>query len=85
MPMELIEVRDTVSFYRVAKNANIILRIDPLLIVPLYRLTFYLDIRNIDESEVAKLFQSISNKLVYIEDVKRADSLKSFIEERYGD
>lgn len=83
MPLELIEVKDPVSFYRIAKNASIILRVDPLLIIPLYRLTFYIDIRKIEETELAKLFQSISNKLVYIESIKLTDSLKKFVEERY--
>lgn len=83
MPLELIEVKDPVSFYRIAKNANIILRADPLLIIPLYRLTFYIDTRKIEERELAKLFQSISSKLVYVESIKVVDSLKRFIEKRY--
>jgi len=85
MPLEMIEVKDPVSFYRIAKNAKIILRADPLLIVPQYRLTFYLDTRKIEEKELAKLFQSISNKLVYIESIKVVDNLKKFVDERYND
>ncbi len=85
MPLEMVEIKDPVSFYRIAKNAKIILRADPLLIVPQYRLTFYLDTRKMEEKELAQLFQSISNKLVYIESIKVVDSLKKFVDERYND
>ncbi len=83
MPIELIEVKDAVSFYRIAKNANIILRADPILIIPFYRLTFYIDTRKLGEEELKRLFQNLSNKMVYIEGIKIVDTLKKFIEDRY--
>lgn len=85
MPLEMIEIKDPVSFYRIAKNAQIILRADPLLIIPQYRLIFYLDTRKIEDKDLARLLQSISNKLVYIESIKVVDSLKKFVDERYND
>jgi hypothetical protein len=85
MVIELLEIRDPASLYKVAKAASIIVRIDPLIIIPLYRLTFFLDLRKIDRDDISEIFRILREKIVIIDNTYLEDSLTSFIKKRFGD
>lgn len=84
MVVELLEIRDASSLYRVGKASNIILRMDPLLIIPLYRLTFFIDMRRLDEGELAEIFRLFRDKIVLINNIHLDESLTRFIEKITG-
>jgi len=84
MVVELLEIRDASSLYRVGKASNIILRMDPLLIIPLYRLTFFIDMRRLDEGELAEIFRLFRDKIVLIDNIHLDESLTKFIKKIIG-
>ena len=81
----MLEIRDPASLYKVAKAANIIVRIDPFIIVPVYRLTFFLDLRKIDREEISEIFRILREKIVVIDNTYIEDSITSFIKRRLSE
>lgn len=84
MPIEFFEIKDTVSLYRVAKAATIIIRKDPFIIIPLYRLTFFLDLRKFGDREISEVFKALRDKMVIIDKTVIDESMAKFIDRHTG-
>ena len=77
--IEFLEIKDVLSLYRVAKSANIIIRKDPFIIIPSYRLTFFLDLRKFKDEEIPEIFKTLRDKMVIVDKAILEGSLADFI------
>jgi hypothetical protein len=48
---------------------------DPLIIVPLFGLTFFLDLRKLREDEVKEIFTKFREKIVLVNSIVMEDSM----------
>ena len=76
----VLKVADVDSFLRLAEGAHVVIRLDPLLMVNLYGLIFYIDLGELDRNEVRRVLTALKDKMVSVKGVRRADSLSSFVE-----
>lgn len=75
MPKEFLELTSLDALIRVAEEAKVLVRIDPLIIVPLFGLTFFLDLRKINENEVKEIFTKFREKIVLVNSIVMEDSM----------
>lgn len=75
MPKEFLELTSLDSLIKVADEAKVLVRIDPLIIVPLFGLTFFLDLRKLNENEVKEIFTKFREKIVLVNSIVIQDSM----------
>ena len=75
MPKEFLELTSLDALIKVAGEAKVIVRMDPLIIVPLFGLTFFLDLRKLREDEVKEIFTKFREKIVLVNSIVMEDSI----------
>jgi len=75
MPKEFLELASLDALIKVAEEAKVIVRMDPLIIVPLFGLTFFLDLRKLREDEVKEIFTKFREKIVLVNSIVMEDSI----------
>jgi hypothetical protein len=75
MPKEFLELTSLDALVKVAEEAKVIVRMDPLIIVPLFGLTFFLDLRKLREDEVKEIFTKFREKIVLVNSIVMEDSM----------
>lgn len=79
MAKEFLELTSLDALIKVAEEAKVLVRMDPLIIVPLYGLTFFLDLRKMSEGEVKEIFMKLREKIVLVNRIIMEDSLSDLI------
>jgi len=79
MPKEFLELTSLDALVKVAEEAKVIVRMDPLIIVPLFGLTFFLDLRKLREDEVKEIFTKFREKIVLVNSIVMEDSMIDLI------
>jgi hypothetical protein len=79
---EFLEVEDVDTFMRIAQTANLLVRVDPYVLIYIYGLTFYIDLGKLDKREVNRIFQGLKDRLVVVKRVEAIPSLHDFLEKR---
>ncbi|MGB9727056.1 MAG: hypothetical protein ACPLZF_01490 [Nitrososphaeria archaeon] len=79
MAREFLELTSVDALIRVAEEAKVVVRMDPLIVVPLYGLTFFLDLRKMNEVEVKEIFAKLREKIVLVNRILMEDSLNDLI------
>ncbi len=74
-----MELTSVDALIRVAEEAKVVVRMDPLIVVPLYGLTFFLDLRKMNEVEVKEIFAKLREKIVLVNRILMEDSLNDLI------
>jgi len=75
MPKEFLKLTSLDALVKVAEEAKVIVRMDPLIIVPLFGLTFFLDLRKLREDEVKEIFTKFREKIVLVNSIVMEDSM----------
>jgi hypothetical protein len=75
MPKEFLELTSLDALVKVAEEAKVMVRMDPLIIVPLFGLTFFLDLRKLREDEVKEIFTKFREKIVLVNSIVMEDSM----------
>ncbi len=80
---EFLELGDVDALMRVAQASNLVLRVDPYVMVYFYGLIFYMDVGRLDKRNVRRsIFQGLKDKLVFVKDIQMARSIDEFISEK---
>ena len=79
---EFLELGDVDALMRVAQASNLVLRVDPYVMVYFYGLIFYMDVGRLDRRDVSRIFQGLKDKLVFVKDIQMARSIDEFISEK---
>lgn len=79
---EFLEIDDPAGFIKVARESSVIIRIDPFLLANMYGLMFFIDMGKISEDEVREVFQNLREKMVFVKNAEKSDSISSFLKER---
>jgi len=79
MPKEFLELTSLDALIKVAEEAKVIVRMDPLIIVPLFGLTFFLDLRKLREDEVKEIFTKFREKIVLVNSIVMEDSIINLV------
>lgn len=79
MPKEFLELTSLDALVKVAGEAKVVIRMDPIIIIPLYGLTFFLDLRKMNEGEVKEIFLKLREKIVLVNRIVMEDSLNDLI------
>ncbi len=79
---EFLELGDVDALMRVAQASNLVLRVDPYVMVYFYGLMFYMDVGRLDKRNVRRIFQGLKDKLVFVKDIQMARSIDEFISEK---
>lgn len=79
MPKEFLELTSLDALVKVAEEAKVVIRMDPIIIIPLYGLTFFLDLRKMNEGEVKEIFLKLREKIVLVNRIVMEDSLNDLI------
>jgi len=74
---EFFEIGGVHEFYRLAEDKDIILRLDPYLMLLHYNIIFYINLSKLSPEERSGLLSRLRHKIVYI---KKVHSVKTFIE-----
>ena len=77
---EVLEISDVDSLLRLANFANVIIRKDPFLVVPIYGQVFLLDLGKLDKDDVRRALVSLREKIVNVRSVRRVSSLAELLE-----
>ena len=76
---EFLEIADIDSFMKVAESANLIIRIDPYILVNVYGLIFYVDLGKLDKRDVRRIFQGLRDKLIIVRKTEVKKSIYEFL------
>ncbi|MCX8188285.1 MAG: hypothetical protein N3F64_01070 [Nitrososphaeria archaeon] len=79
MGKEFLEITSLDALIKVAEEAKVVIRMDPIIIIPLYGLTFFLDLRKMNEGEVKEIFIKLRDKIVLVNRIVMEDSLSDLI------
>jgi len=81
MVREFLELTSVEALVKVAEEAKVVIRMDPIIIVPLYGLTFFLDLRKMKEGEVKEIFMKLREKIVLVNRIVLKDSLNELVKD----
>lgn len=84
MSREYIEVESLEDFMRVAEKVEVILRLDPFIIINYYGTIFYLNLSNLSPENVRKILTWLKGKLINIKSIDSYKSLRDFYEKNIG-
>ncbi len=79
MVKEFLELTSLDALVKVAEGAKVVIRMDPLILIPLYGLTFFLDLRKMNDGEVKEIFMKLREKIVLVNRIVMEDSLSDLI------
>ena len=75
---DYLKVEDIDDFLKIAEKCDVILRIDPFLIVNFYGTMFYIDLGEIEEDMVKRVISGLKAKIVNIRQTKSYKSVSEF-------
>ena len=82
--MDFLEVEGVDAFLRVARASNLVMRMDPYVLVHFYGLIFYIDLGKLDSKEVSRIFQGLMDKMIIVKKAESGRSLHDFLEDKLG-
>jgi len=75
-----MELESKEDFLKVLLKTDLVLRIDPFLIINYYGIFMYIDLRRLDESEVRGLLHAIKDKVVNVRRHLRVQNISELLE-----
>ena len=82
--MDFLEVEGVDAFLRVARASNLVMRMDPYVLVHFYGLIFYIDLGELDSKDVSRVFQGLMDKMIIVRKVDWGRSLHEFLKSKLG-
>ncbi|MFQ5711101.1 MAG: hypothetical protein ACE5GD_04880 [Candidatus Geothermarchaeales archaeon] len=82
---EFLELEDIDALMRVAQTSNLVMRVDPYILIYFYGLIFYMDLGKLDGRDVSRIFQGLRDKLIIVKGVETMGSLHEFLREKLGE
>jgi len=76
---DFLEITDIDALARVTRGAELVIRADPIIVIPIHGLSFFLDLRKVKEDEVREVFRVIREKMVIVNKVVVSESLSDLI------
>lgn len=80
MVQEFIEVEDINTFRRVAEQSPLVIRKDPYLFAQYFSSMIFINIANLEEKEVRRLFDLLRGKIIVVKNLVKASSISDFLE-----
>lgn len=78
---EFLEVGSINEFYRLAEDKELILRIDPFLMIFHFGLVFYINMNKLSPEERKNVLNRLKHKIIYIKSVRSERTFYDFISE----
>jgi len=69
------------EFYKLAEDKELILRIDPYLMIMHYGVIFYINMNKLSPEERSSVLSRLKHKIIYVRKVRSAKTFMDFIEE----
>jgi len=79
---EFIEVDDVGTFRLVAEQSPFVIRKDPYLFAQYFSSMIFINITNLDEKDIRRLFDLLRGKMIVVKSLVKASSISDFLEKR---
>lgn len=76
---EFLKVEDPETFRLVAEQSPLVIRRDPYLFAQYFAGMFFINLAELRQEEVKKLFRMLRNKIVIVKEVVKASSINDFL------
>lgn len=76
---DFLEISDIGEFIRLAGEKDIIIRIDPFLMVFHYGLIFYINLFKLSADDRRIIINRLKHKIIYVKEVKQERGISEFI------
>ncbi|RJS85192.1 hypothetical protein CW706_02050 [Candidatus Bathyarchaeota archaeon] len=79
MVQEFLKVEDPETFRLVAEQSPLVIRRDPYLFAQYFSGMFFIDLAELRQEEVKKLFRMLRNKIIMVKKIVKASSISDFL------
>ena len=79
MVQEFLKVEDPETFRLVAEQSPLVIRRDPYLFAQYFAGMFFINLAELRQEEVKKLFRILRNKIVIVKEIVKASSINDFL------
>ena len=79
MVQEFLKVEDPETFRLVAEQSPLVIRRDPYLFAQYFAGMFFINLAELRQEEVKKLFRMLRNKIVIVKEIVKASSINDFL------
>ena len=79
MVQEFLKVEDPETFRLVAEQSPLVIRRDPYLFAQYFAGMFFINLAELRQEEVKKLFRTLRNKIVIVKEIVKASSINDFL------
>ncbi|RLI13051.1 hypothetical protein DRO35_01520 [Candidatus Bathyarchaeota archaeon] len=79
MVQEFLKVEDPETFRLVAEQSPLVIRRDPYLFAQYFSGMFFIDLAELRQEEVKKLFRMLRNKIIMVKKTVKASSISDFL------
>jgi len=76
---EFLKVEDPETFRLVAEQSPLVIRRDPYLFAQYFAGMFFINLAELRQEEVKKLFRMLRNKIVIVKEIVKASSINDFL------
>lgn len=76
---EFLKVEDPETFRLVAEQSPLVIRRDPYLFAQYFSGMFFIDLAELRQEEVKKLFRMLRNKIIMVKKIVKASSISDFL------
>ena len=76
---EFLKVEDPETFRLVAEQSPLVIRRDPYLFAQYFAGMFFINLAELRQEEVKKLFRTLRNKIVIVKEIVKASSINDFL------
>ena len=76
---EFLKVEDPETFRTVAEQSPLVIRRDPYLFAQYFAGMFFINLAELRQEEVKKLFRILRNKIVIVKEIVKASSINDFL------
>jgi hypothetical protein len=80
MVQEFIEVEDVGTFRLIAEQSPFVIRKDPYLFAQYFSSMIFINVANLEEREVKRLFDLLRGKMIVVKSLVKAHSISDFLE-----
>jgi len=77
---EFIEVDDVGTFRLVAEQSPLVIRRDPYLFAQYFSSMIFINMANLEEREVRRLFDLLRGKMIVVKSLIKASSISDFLD-----
>ena len=84
MVQEFLKVEDPETFRTVAEQSPLVIRRDPYLFAQYFAGMFFINLAELRQEEVKKLFRALRNKIVMVKKIVKASSISDFLNRTEG-